>query len=91
MLDQTLKNRIVVKIVNTFISLKFWSLVIITFVSTFLLYSDKLSGSEWTTLIITMYSMILGIREFFKGKVSTNDVLKYDNNNCKNEEVEIKK
>lgn len=65
-MNDEIKKRVIEKIVNTFISLKFWALVIISVISTLLLLKDKITGSEWATVIITLYTAILGIREYGK-------------------------
>jgi len=54
------------KIIRTFLSLKAWGLVAITLISSYLVSKGYISGSEWSTTIISIYGMIYGIREYSK-------------------------
>ena len=54
------------KILFTLISVKIWGLVIGTWLSTWLLLSDKISGGQWVTFNTTIWALIFGMKEIFR-------------------------
>lgn len=54
------------KLFFTLISVKVWGLIGATWVSTILLLSQKIDGSQWMTFNTTIWALIFGMKEVFR-------------------------
>jgi hypothetical protein len=56
----------IAKLLRTFISVKLWTIVAITSISTWLLVNDFITGTHWTTVVISGIVAIVLARSVFQ-------------------------